>query len=177
METGSAPKFLPLNLNIGSWRQDTSADVPPALKGRVFLARTSSDFGGIGLGVPVRLPRDPGAIEMKTLEFINPGAASRVYAGYFFIANGGTVARAEGVRLLAFNLTDDYAYYLKVQVTSDRVASAEELRDAASDLLNDLLPEIMLCVPDWVEVEAGLWPPDNPRAARATPQAPAGERR
>jgi hypothetical protein len=168
MQIGSAAQFLPLNLDRSTWQ--TAADVPEQWKGRIFTARMSSDFGN-GRGRRVRLPRDPEAIEMKTMEFIHPGSDRRIYAGYFFIANGGTVARAEGVRLLAFNLTDDYAYYLKIQFTSDRVESAEDLRDAATDLLNDLLPEIMLCIPDWIEVETGLWPPDNPRA-RAAASAP-----
>jgi hypothetical protein len=65
--------------------------------------------------------------------------------------------------VLAFNLTDDYAYYLKVQVGSTDAASAAELGELASTLLSDLLGEIMTCVPDWTKVQRGEWPPDNPK--------------
>jgi len=65
--------------------------------------------------------------------------------------------------MLAFDLSDDYAYYLKVQVTSQAVHSAEELGEVSSSLLNDLIGDIMYCLPDWVEVDRGLWPLDNPR--------------
>jgi hypothetical protein len=81
------------------------------------------------------------------------------------------VDSAEQVRLLAFNLTDDYAYYLKVQITSGGVESPQELASLAGSLLDDLLGEIMRCVPDWTEVRAGRYPPDHPR--RAAPPAPA----
>ena len=87
-------------------------------------------------------------------------------AGYCFIANGGWVSSAEGVRFLAFNLTDDYAYYLKVQVGSADVESPEELAGLAGSLLDDLLGELMTCVPDWPRVMGGQWPPDNPKRAQ-----------
>lgn len=112
-------------------------------------------------GQRVPLPRGVtprGGLKMRVTEFFDSQGRS-VYAGYFFIANGGTVASAEGVRLLAFDLTDDYAYYLKVQFTSPQVGSAEELASIAGRLLDDLMPEIMLCVPDWTKVEAGTYPP------------------
>jgi hypothetical protein len=41
------------------------------------------------------------------------------------------------------------------------VSTAEELAAEASSLLGELLPEIMRCVPDWVEVEAGRYPANN----------------
>jgi hypothetical protein len=88
-------------------------------------------------------------------------------AGYFFIANGSAVAGADGVRLLAFDLKNDYAYYMKVQFTSMQAESPEELAEVASSLLDDLLGEMMLCVPDWIDVLAGRWPEDNPRRAEA----------
>ena len=31
---------------------------------------------------------------------------------------------------------------------------AEEFREVIADLLGELLPELMLCLPDWSEVEA-----------------------
>lgn len=62
------------------------------------------------------------------------------------------------MRLLAFDLRSVYAYYLKIQVTSTSVSSGEELVARAGSLLSELMPEIMRCVPDWVEVEAGRYP-------------------
>jgi len=83
-------------------------------------------------------------------------------AGYFFMANGGFTPSPEGVRVLAFKLQDDYAYYLKVQVTTGGVDAEEAARLSAS-LVGELIAEIARCAPDWVEVESGNYPPDNPR--------------
>ena len=88
-------------------------------------------------------------------------------------SNGGWVASAEGVRLLAFDLKVDYAFYLKVQIDSADVQSPDELAALAGSLLDDLLGEIMTCAPDWTKVERGLWPPDNPRGPQtAAPPQP-----
>jgi hypothetical protein len=86
--------------------------------------------------------------------YIQPGSDRRMFAGYFFIANGGHCANAEEVRLLAFSLQDTYAYYLKVQVSTISVSTAEEYTAACRSLLGELLPEIMLCTPDWPELRA-----------------------
>jgi len=132
----------------------------------LYLIRVSNDnrdFPGRRIPLPRGVTPD-GGLRMRITRFSDPEGRD-VFSGYFFIANGGTVARSEDVRLLAFNLEDDYAYYLKVQFTSTQVESAEELADVAGRLLDDLLPEIMLCVPDWTEVEAGRYPPGRPDAA------------
>jgi len=99
-------------------------------------------------------------MQLRVTEFTLPGRPS-LYAGYFFIVNGEHRSSAEGVRLLAFDLKTDYAYYLKVQFNSQRVDSAEELAEIAGDLLDDLLGELMLCVPDWADVTTGAWPEDD----------------
>lgn len=88
-----------------------------------------------------------------------------VYAGYFFLANGGIATSANDVRALAYDLKNDYAYYAKVQFTSWDVESAEELGQVAGSMLDELLPQIMRRVPDWIEVMEGRYPPDNPRNA------------
>lgn len=165
MELSRNPQFLPLNLDQSDWSEDTG--VPEHLRGRVFTTRTSyehSDFPG----QRIRLPYDPADIMLRVTEFRFGEEGRRLIAGYFFIANGGTTPSAEGVRLLAFDLRTKYAYYAKVQVTSASTATAEELRDAASSLLSELMPEIMRCVPDWVEVEAGRYP-QSTRDANAEP--------
>ena len=69
------------------------------------------------------------------------------------------------MRSLAFDLTSDYAYYLKVQATCGTVDSKTEHAAVSASLIGELLPEIMRCVPDWIEVEAGAYPEENPRGA------------
>lgn len=121
-------------------------------------------------GLRVRLPRDADRIAFRFNPYTHPKESRKLYAGYFFIANGGHCHRAEDVRLLAFRLTDSYAYYLKVQVSTHTADSEEEFVQAASSLVGELLPDIMRCVPDWVEVLRGDYPPDNPaRGKRASP--------
>lgn len=152
---------VPVPLNTSLWREDT--DVPEHLKGRVFEAPITNEFGAVVRYV--RMPFDPANIKLRVTEFQN-ARGQRMMSGYFFIANGGTVASAEGVRLLAFNLTDSYAYYLKVQFDSGTAKTAEELAADAGALLDDLLPELMRCVPDWVQVERGEYPADNPAGGK-----------
>ncbi|HZW07254.1 MAG TPA: hypothetical protein VFF65_09025, partial [Phycisphaerales bacterium] len=109
----------------------------------------------------VRLPKGIEDLRMRFSTFKDKGDQQAV-AGYFFMANGGFTPSPEGVRVLAFKLQDDYAYYLKVQVTTSGVDAQEAARLSAS-LVGELLPEIARCAPDWVEVESGNYPPDNPR--------------
>jgi len=149
-----------------NWTELT--DLPEGMEGPVYQARLSNRYSDLpGTRVPLPAGITPeGGLRMQVSEFAGPGGR-KWFAGYFFIANGGTVPRAEQVRLLSFKLTDDYAYYLKVQFDSDQVSSAQELAALAGHLLDDLLGEIMLCVPDWARVTRGEYPPSNPRRERA----------
>ncbi len=169
MEIGEVVGDLPLHLDSTRWSPDL--DVPaqvvarhdPTAKGDVFFRVRLPEYSKLQ-GLYPRLPRSPGDIRLRTMKFLTP-KGEPFYSGYFFVANGGTVSRAEGVRLLAFNLDDYYAYYLKIQFTASGIESGDELAEAASDLLDELLPDIMLCVPDWVRAEAGEYPPDTPANA------------
>jgi hypothetical protein len=105
----------------------------------------------------IPLPRGVEDLAMTISSFEQLGSDQNIWAGYFFVANGGVVASASGVRGLAYKLDSDYAYYAKVQFSSITVDSAEELAALAADALRDLFPEIMRCVPNWDEVEAGTW--------------------
>jgi hypothetical protein len=140
---------MPLPLSQSDWRLDET--VPEAMRGRIFTARSHQ-------GDYPRLPRDPGQIQLRTMRFLDK-QGNAFYAGYFFIANGGTVSRAEGVRLLAFDLKSTYAYYMKVQFTSLSPMTDEEFVQASARLLDELFPDLMLCTPDWVDVERGVYPP------------------
>lgn len=151
------PTVVPIKLDEGRWLP--REDVPEEWKGQIYTARAG--------GERVVLPRKPQELAMRVTQFTGPGQTTKLFSGYFFVANGGHVPTAEDVRLLAFELKDDYAFYLKVQVSSQDVASNEELSELAGSLLDEMLPEIMRRVPDWVEVTAGRYPADNPRRAKA----------
>jgi len=149
-------------LESDSWVREKN--LPEEIDGPVYTTLLSNRFSSREGGGRVRLPigvTPEGGLRMRVSEFVSGGETW--FAGYFFIANGGAVASSERVRLLAFDLTDDYAYYLKVQFNSNEVSSPEELAELAGALLDDLLGEIMLCVPDWVEVTRGTYPPEAER--------------
>jgi len=171
------PFVIPIKFDRQGWLEDRGVEGEHA--GKIMTARTSSSFSDAP-GVRVRLPRNVDESALRITEFASK-SGDRLFAGYMFIANGGVTDAAESVRLLAFDLKDDYAYYLKVQVSANGITSAEELAARASSLLSELLPELMRSVPDWVEVQAGRYPDDHPRraalgAARAASAAPAGGR-
>ena len=162
LQQSESARIIPLDLDTSTWRVDRSVPAEYAgLSGELYTVRLSSNREWTDApGVRVRLPRDvtpENPIEMRCSEFIF-GEDRKVYAGYFFVANGGVRANANDVRTLAFNLKDDYAYYLKVQVTSTTAGSFGEFADQAEGLISDLLGEIMLCTPDWVEVQMGRYP-------------------
>lgn len=117
---------------------------------------------GRGIEVPnrVRLPRGIENLTMNVTEFTD-GSESRIFAGYFFLTNGEAVPTAEQVRAKGFALTQDYVYYAKVQFLCVGIESAGELARHAGDMLDELLPEIMRRCPDWIEVEAGRYPPSE----------------
>jgi len=154
-----------LPMNTESWRVDGS--VPPELSGltgELYSVRLSNNRKWTDApGVRVRLPRDvtpETKITMRCSEFI-VGKGQKIYSGYFFIANGGTKANANDVRTLAFNLSDDYAYYLKVQINCVTAESMDDFIEYSGLILGDLIGEIMRCTPDWVRVQQGLYPVDD----------------
>lgn len=147
------PWTVPVPLSTQNWLPSTAGG--PELEGRLYTTRLSNQYSTAIRGQRVHLPRDltpTRPLELRITEFGGP-KVPRLLAGYFFVANGGWVSSAEGVRLLAFDLREDYAYYLKVQVASNDVSSKEELASLAGALLDDLLGEIMTCVPDWTRVK------------------------
>lgn len=155
-------RTLAVELDSGTWLQDDAASG----SGReVYTARTLRSPYSDAPGTRVRLPfgvtpNEP--IRMRISAYEDPETGRKLFAGYFFLANGGVASSAEEVRTLAFDLTSDYAYYLKVQISSTSVESAEELAEQSGALLSELIAEIVRCVPDWVAVEAGEYPADHP---------------
>ena len=165
MQIGGGTKVVPVPLDDSQWLP--LRDAPGLMEGRAYTRTLARGNYSNRPGQRVLLPLDPRGIQLRVTEFSVPGRPS-LYAGYFFIVNGEHRSSAEGVRLLAFDLKTDYAYYLKVQFNSQRVESAEELAEIAGDLLDDLLGELMLCVPDWAEVVRGEWPVEG-AAGQAQP--------
>lgn len=167
----AGPWFVDIPLDTAGWAPHPSASAEDAEAGpesRVLSVRLP-DSSPFGKGRRVRLPRGVGPgrpLQMQVSQFADQ-KGNNIFAGYFFVANGGWVARANDVRTLAFNLTEDYAYYLKVQFSSTQVGSAEELAAHAGSFLDDTLGDIMCCVPDWTDVQAGRFPADNPRRKNA----------
>lgn len=154
-------------LKMERWRP--VKDAPAELSGKVMEAPVLNEVGAILRWIPMPIGAED--LRLRVSEFVGPNG-QKLYSGYFFIANGGLSTTAEGVRLLAFNLTDDYAYYMKVQFNSARATSPEELAAQAGMLLDDLFPDLMRCVPDWTKVVGGEYPSDNPRRARTNAAAP-----
>lgn len=161
MQIGSGTRVVDVPLDASRWLP--MRDAPDVMQGRAFTTTLARGSYSNRPGQRVLLPLDPQDLQLRVTEFTIPGAPS-LYAGYFFIVNGEHRSSAEGVRLLAFDLKTDYAYYLKVQFNSQRVESPEELAEVAGALLDDILGELMLCVPDWAEVTTGEWPEDNDRS-------------
>ena len=124
---------------------------PILMEGTVYAARSSQTFSRVNLPVGVENLRMT-ATPFETAE------GQKVWAGYFFIANGRVVSSADQVRLAAFKLSDDYSYYAKIQFLSFDVQNAQELADLAAEVLSDIFPEIMRAMPDWVEVREGAYP-------------------
>ncbi len=107
---------------------------------------------------PVRIPRD--AIPATRFTFAaskDDTRASNVI--YFFAANGKFLATPEAVRAQAFGLKDQYSYYCKIEVGFFGVSDPDEAAQRTGALLSVLLPEIMACLPDWVDVTEGRYPP------------------
>ncbi len=108
-------------------------------------------------GKPVRVYMPIGDFKLRTTEFgSEANVGQRVYAGYFFIANGETMPTPESVRKFAFDLTTRYAYYAKVQfvLAGSSDFDQDDFIEIVSGVLPDLLPELMRCLPDWVIVES-----------------------
>lgn len=160
------PWIVDVPLDARAWKPHP--DATPEEASRTLAVRLSNEYSPFGRGTYVRLPRDVSPakpLQLRVSRFSGPDGVE-LYAGYFFIANGGWVASANEVRTLAFDLTDDYAYYLKVQFSSTDVEGPEVLAARAGGLLDDLLGDLMACVPDWVEVQAGRYPADHRKRPR-----------
>lgn len=153
--SGAIKATLPLNIDLIVDRSDwISSDLLNRRTGDPYPVYTFTQ-SITGRPVTVRMPI--GNFRLRITEFRYKGRPNeRLYAGYFFIANGYTTPRPERVRWFAFDLTTKYAYFTKIQFTMRASESVDrsEYVELVSDLLDDLLPELMRCLPDWAEVES-----------------------
>lgn len=104
---------------------------------------------------PERIRMPDGEFALRTTQFTSDAEGVSIFAGYFFVANDEVTPNPEGVKRLAFRLDQKYAYYCKVQFTAIGDASLTEAAfvDASADLLAELLPHLMRCLPDWSRYE------------------------
>jgi hypothetical protein len=147
---GWVPVGMPQNIDLpvdrSAWQPDPAGGVYPLLTFRHHIT---------GSAVAVHMP--PEEFQIRTTEFrASKRPTDRIFAGYFFIANGHTTPTPERVRMLAFDLHSRYAYYAKVQFTMSAGpdASPADFAALAAGLCDDLLPQLMRCLPDWVDVQA-----------------------
>jgi hypothetical protein len=144
------PRNLALAIDQSGWIPDPE-DLTNLATGEVYDVAMTRDRAGRNAWV--RMPT--GDFILRTLEFENERQPNfRIYGGYFFIANNRMTPSPEGVKALAFNLSEKYAYYCKVQyVFVSPEASEERFTSLVADHLQQLIPELMRCLPDWAEVE------------------------
>ncbi|MSR45198.1 MAG: exosortase-associated EpsI family protein [Phycisphaerales bacterium] len=81
----------------------------------------------------------------------------RLVGGYLFIANGRLTPSPYVVRTYAFDLSNRYAYYCKVQFSAflpDGDKAVDRWKALSADLLTELLPILMRRLPDWATLES-----------------------
>lgn len=150
-----APAAMPLEVGLGEWPE---TEVRNRATGEAYRRATVSD-PITGRVSDVALP--VGELELTVTEFQNPKLPrQRTVGGYLFVANGRLTRSAYGVRALAYERTERKAFYCKVQfnlsglVSSDEESILPQYRKDVSELMSELLPHLMQCLPDWPSVEA-----------------------
>lgn len=144
----SRPRNIPMELSRRGWRVgDRATDGEPAYTVTFLDAIT-------GAPVSVRMPQ--GEPKLRVTEFsTNEDPDARIYAGYFFVANGRIAVTPEQVKWIAFQKSQKRAYYCKVQFTAvgGKEFTAEAFTSRSARLTEALLPELMRALPDWTALE------------------------
>lgn len=152
LDAEARPINMPLAIDTTQWTESSEA-----VNGVTGLPYPSVSRIDAVTRRPVEILMPIGEPELRISEFRstqNPGTS--IWAGYFFIANGRIAVSPEQVKALAFQPSEKYAYYCKVQFLSQgKDLTREQFIQAAASLLEPLLPEIMTCLPDWAAVERG----------------------
>ncbi len=148
----SQPRNLELALDRTAWRTDRG---PINRRSQQPYPMLTYRHPITGEPNTVRMP--VGDLRMRASTYRAKEHPDRkLYAGYFFIANGETTPWPEEVRWFAFDHSTRYAYYAKVQCSMYVGEDVDEATfvAAVADLLDELLPELMRCLPDWADIEA-----------------------
>jgi len=152
-------RHVPVDLDRQRWIEDSGP--PNQRTGKPYHFVTDID-PYLKQTFTVRMPVNE--IELRVWVFQDSNRPEwRILAGYFFIANGCATSHTEDVRTLAFDQTAEYAYYSKIEFSmatrsDERV---EKFMTYTTDLLDEALPHIMRCLPDWSDVENGRYPADQ----------------
>ena len=152
MVAGGLEKRVTANRALPIGQDQWVEDPVHTIDGDPYLVQSTQNWL-TGDEMIIRMPH--GDFELRTTEFHDPSIPnSRIYAGYFFIANGRLTPEAGGVRILAYQPKDKYAYYCKVQFTLSGGADfgADQFVEIVSSFLEPILTDLMRCLPDWAEV-------------------------
>lgn len=165
LEPVTLPTVLPLPIDRSTWTVDPG---PINLATQQPYQRVEYRHPFTNQLLPVRMP--VGDIEFRVTQFARKDQPDiRHFAGFLFIANGRATATPEQIRVLAFKPSERFAYYCKVQITLSGVAVTQDQYLAhVARFLDQFLPELMLRLPDWQQVERQS--PDTSSApARSSP--------
>ncbi|MEM7624295.1 MAG: exosortase [Planctomycetota bacterium] len=125
-------------------------------------------------GTTVHLPQRDIDTVLFTYRQDHPNAPIE-HVNYFFAANGKFLASPNEVRLQGFDLRDTHSYYCKIEVLIYGESDPERVRERTTAILDEFLPEILACLPDWQDVKEGRWPtpaPGNAAGSSANPAIP-----
>jgi exosortase len=145
-------RTVQLALDETSWRSDGQARLATSQ----LLGRTPQYDN------PVRIPS--ARVPATLFTFTPKGqdqSGDKENVLYFFAANGKFLPSPDSVRMEGWDLSDEYAYYCKIEVRWPGISDAEHAQHRTARLLSDMLPEIMACLPDWQAVKAGRYPSDS----------------
>jgi hypothetical protein len=152
LDAEARPVNIPLVIDTSGWSESTAA-----VNNATGLPYPSVSRIDPVTRRPIEILMPIGDVALRTSEFRstqNPGVS--IWAGYFFVANGRIAVTPEQVKALAFQPSEKYAYYCKVQfLAQGQDLTREQFIEAAESLLEPLLPELMTCLPDWAAVERG----------------------
>ncbi len=145
------PENLPTPLIESEWREyDDRVNLATGQPYRYITTRHSFTGEQMDVTMPI------GTLRLRTTLFEDTRRPQyRIFAGYFFLANGRTTPTPDRVRLMAFDLSERFAYYCKVQLTVVAPSTYQQGQfvNLVAEFLDDFLPELMRCLPDWSEVE------------------------
>jgi exosortase len=147
---------FPMNVDRSTWERSETVNRATGIPYDTVLAPDPIT------GRPTTAHMPIGDLELRITEFQSPKQSNqRLLGGYLFIANGRVTPNPYDVRALAFERSERFAYYCKVQFSMRYNARDGESDDAAigafrqasDELMSSLLPHLMTRLPDWPEVE------------------------